>query len=321
MSGRSLRSYGGIALLAAGVIAALLVANRLSRALFERPPPSRLPAARVAPPAAVTASAAPAADGSLFQVVTSEGGVEAYREGKWIAIQRGDLLTAADVVRTLPGARAVLKVGETTEIELRENVELRLDRLSGTEAAVDLRQGKVVARVTRPGDILVVNASDTRTANEGPAHFIVMAAQGPGAKVAVTTTEGKTRFKAGGKEVTVPAGQASRSERGAPPSDPEAIPEEVILSVVWPEAEMHTARAPIRGTAGAMSVVTINGARIPVGADGRFATSVPLREGENVVQVEAEDLTGRRKTTRTTLVRPPTQKPKLTTERTQLWTQ
>ena len=78
-------------------------------------------------------------------------------------------------------------------------------------------------------------------------------------------------------------------------------------------------RSPSAAPPARSSVVTINGARVPVAADGKFATQVPLREGENVVQVEAEDVTGRRKTTSTTLVRQPTRRPKLAAEPAELW--
>jgi len=315
---RALRSYTGVVVLALGVAAGLFVASRLSRILFERPAQPHagvgpLPAAAAPVPAATPSPA----DASLFQVVTAEGVVEAHREGKWIAIQHGDLLTASDVVRTVPGARAVLKVGESTEIELRENVEIRLDRLSGTEASVNLRQGKLVARVARPGDNLAITASDTRTSNDGPAHFIVMAAEG--GKVAVASTEGTARFTAAGKEVLVPKGKTSQAAPGVPPSDPEEIPEDVILSVVWPEAEKHAAKVPVTGTAAASSVVKVNGERVPVAPDGRFGASVSLHNGENVVKVETEDLTGRTKASSTTLLREPTRRPKLAPEPAKLW--
>jgi hypothetical protein len=314
---RALRSYTGVVVLALGVAAGLFVASRLSRILFERP---ALPHASVALPAAVApapVAAPPPVDASLFQVVTAEGGVEAYREGKWIAIQHGDLLTASDVVRTVPGARAVLKVGESTEIELRENVEIRLDRLSGTETSVNLRQGKLVARVGRPGNNLAITASDTRTSNDGPAHFIVMATEG--GKVAVASTQGNARFTAAGKEVLIPPGKTSHAAPGAPPADPEEIPEDVILSVVWPDAEKHAAHVPVSGTAGTASVVKVNGERVAVEADGRFAASIALHKGENVVKVETEDLTGRTKASSTTLVREPTRRPKLAPEQKDLW--
>ncbi len=182
---------------------------------------------------------------NLFRLVTSQGHVEAYRDGQWSPIPRGDLLRSPDVVRTSPGARAVLSLGPSTEIELKENVEIRLDRLSKSEVSVDLLRGKVFARVPRAGDHLTVTASDTRTSNDGPTHFIVKADES--GRVSVAATEGSVRFLSAGKEVLVRQGSESHAERGGTPGDPERIPEAILLTVVWPEGEWHTARAPITG--------------------------------------------------------------------------
>src|SRR5204862_213014 len=89
---------------------------------------------------------------------------------------------------------------------------------SGTEASVNLRQGKLVARVARPGDNLAITASDTRTSNDGPAHFIVMATEG--GRVSVASTEGTARFTAAGKEVQIVKGKTSHAEPGGAADNP-----------------------------------------------------------------------------------------------------
>ena len=115
-------------------------------------------------------------------------------------------------------------------------------------------------------------------------------------------------------------GLETRSVRaGAPPEDPVKIPEEVLLQVVWPEGDHRADTARIEGRASPASLVTINGAETEVGQDGRFAATVPLREGGNHVSVEAEDLSGRRRTAAATLVRRSTRPPKLAPEPGQLW--
>ena len=91
------------------------------------------------------------------------------------------------------------------------------------------------------------------------------------------------------------------------------------LQVVWPEGERHGDTAAITGRVGPASLVTINGAQAPVGADGHFTATVPLREGSNRVAVQTEDLTGRRREAATTLVRRPTRLPKLAPEPGELW--
>ena len=257
----------------------------------------------------------------------------------------------SDVVRTSAASGAVLRLAAGTEIELRAGVEIRLDAWNaaapapgaaagsasgGGDAAplaaapgaspppggatVDLRRGKVLARVGNTGS-LAINARDTRTTSEGPARFVVLADEN--GRVAVATIAGKTRFAAGGKSVALPAGTASASQGGAPPEDPEHISEEVFLNVVWPTVDRHGEHAQIKGRATSSSVVTV---RAPsgletaaVGADGQFSVTVPVGIGKTPIEVEAEDLVGHTKQATTTLTRRPPPPPTLRPEATDLW--
>jgi hypothetical protein len=310
---RRARVVGNL-LLAAGVVGALFGASRLSHLLFERSPhgPGAAPSAPGTPPVSGD-------EAGIFQVTAADGQVDAYRDGRWIAIQRGDLLTRDDVVRTVVGARAVLRLSVGTEIELRERVEIRLDRLSTAGARVDLRRGKLVARVASAGDALAITARETRTSNEGPAHFVVMADEH--GQVSVAAIKGTARFAAAGMTVAVPEGTQTRSRLGEPPEDPEKIPEEVLLQVVWPAVETHADTASVEGRVGRSALVTINGAPAVVAPDGRFAAEVPLREGPNVVNVETEDLSGRTRRAAATLQKGRTRPPKLAPVPAQLWKQ
>jgi hypothetical protein len=304
----------GLVVVAIVLVGGLVAAARVSRVLFERP--ARLPATLVtATGGDVDAGAALA---SIFQVVSADGQVDAYRDGRWIAIKQGDLLTRDDLVRTVPGAHAVLRLSAGGEIELREKVEIRLDRLSAAGSSVDLRHGKVVARVAAANDTLAITARETTTSTEGPAHVVVQADEH--GQVSVATLKGKARFASAGKTVELPEGTETRSPRaGAPPEDPEKIPEEVLLQVVWPEGDHRADTAQIAGRAAPASLVTINGAPAAVGADGRFAVALPLREGGNHVRIEAEDLAGRKREAAATLVRRSTRPPKLAPEPAELW--
>ncbi len=285
-----------------------------SRRYLPPPAPGPVAAARIDLPAP-SVPTAPHGE-AMFQVTSATGTVEAERAGRWLPIKNGDTLTRTDVVRTAAGGRAVLRLSAGTEIELRERVEIGLDRLAGG-ATVDLRRGKVVAHVSGT-DGLEITSRDTRTANEGPAHFVVLSDDR--GRVSVAALSGKAKFSAGGKSLTLPAGTQSSSEAGAAPSDPERIPEEVLLEVVWPAAEQRhgVAATEVAGRAAPSSVVTVNGTRATVGPDGHFTTTVPLRTGKNPVDVAAEDLGGRTRQASATLVRrgPP---PALTPEPTDLW--
>ena len=116
-------------------------------------------------------------------------------------------------------------------------------------------------------------------------------------RVAVATIAGTTRFAAGGKSVSVPAGTASASQSAArPPDDPEHISEDVFLNVVWPTVDRHGEHAEIKGRATPSSVVTVRAPaasrRAAVGADGQFSVTVPVGVGKTPIEVEAEDLVG-----------------------------
>jgi hypothetical protein len=176
----------------------------------------------------------------------------------------------------------------------------------------------VVARVEAANETLAITARETTTSTEGPAHVVVQADEH--GQVSVATLKGKARFASAGKTVVVSEGTETRSARaGAPPEDPERIPEDVLLQVVWPEGERHGDMARIEGHVGTASLVTVNGAETAVGGDGRFSAFVPLREGPNRVAVEAEDLAGRRRAAAATLVRRPTRPPRLAREPGDLW--
>lgn len=301
-----------------GVVGALLVASRVSNMLFERPVPRSMVAGAGTAPEAPAPGGLPPDDVSVFHVTSAEGPVDAFREGRWMAVQKGDVLTRDDLVRTGPGAQAVLRVSAGAEVELREKVEIRLDRFSAAGATVDLRRGKVVARVTTTAnDALAITVRETRTSNEGPAHFVVMADEH--GQVAVATLKGAARFAAAGKSVKVTEGSQTVSRLGEPPDDPERIPEEVLLQVVWPPNEKHAELASVQGRVEQSSLVTVNGAPAVVGADGRFAAAVPLREGANVVEVQAEDLVGRRRRQAVTLLRRSARPLRLKPEPAQLW--
>lgn len=308
------RRAAGLGALVACIAALLVGATRLSKTLFERPTAGGpAPASTAAGARAQTESL----EAAIFQVTSAVGQVDAYRDGRWIAVQRGDLLSLQDVVRTTPGASAVLRLGAATEIDLREKVEIRLDKLTAAGAIVDLRRGKLVARVDGESENLEITARQTRTVNEGPARFVVMA--GENGRVSVASTNGRARFQSGGKTVTLAEGTETRAEENKAPDDPEKIAEEVLLTVVWPSGERHGEDADIRGKAAATSLVTVNGDPVAVGADGGFVARVPLKEGDNPIRVEAESLTGRMRADSKTLLRPTTRPPKLAPGKGRLW--
>ncbi len=265
----------------------LVLATMLSRRVFEERRPE-MPAG-LSPVSPLT----PEQDARLFRVTALQGEVEALQNGQWYVVRAGHLLSTRDVLRTKSGARAMLRRG-SVELELRDNMDLRLDDLEKETARVGLlRGGRVSASVADGDDSVEITARHTKTASVGAARFVVsMSASG---KVSVAASEGAARFSAMGKEVTVANGRVSTAMPDEAPADPEPMPQELLLSVVWPEDDRLGAHGRVRGKAQASSRVIVNGVETEVSADGTFQAVVPLKIGKTRVQVDAEDIAGRAK--------------------------
>ena len=269
------------------VVAILAAATLLSRFFFERRRPE-MPVGLPAP-----APRTWRADPNQFRLSTLAGNVEAFQNGQWYVARAGHLLSSKDVVRTHDDSSASLLRG-SVEVKLGGNMDLRVDKLDKNTAKLGLLRGKrISASVGKADETLEIDALDTRTTNVGAARFAVAVA--PSGKVSVTAAEGVARFEAQGKQVLVGKGSESTAFPGAGPSDPEPIPEEILLSVIWPEDDKAQGISKIRGHASPSSRVRVNGEETPVGPDGNFLARVQVSETQTRVRVEAEDATGRQK--------------------------
>jgi len=275
----------------------LAVATVLSRRFFESSQPE-LPAGLSSLP-----QLPPQGNPSLFRVTALQGEVEAFQKGQWYLVRVGHLLSTRDVIRTKSGSRALLRRGQI-EIELRDNMDLRLDDLEKETARVGLlRGGKVSATVGGENEHVEITARHTKTSNVGASHFVVsLSASG---KVSVATSEGAARFSGKGKEVIVPGGKVSTALPDQAPGEPESLPEEILLSVIWPEDDRLDREAKVKGKAQPSTRVNVNGVETEVGGDGVFHASVPLKVGKNRVEVEAEDIVGRKKILERVVTRTP----------------
>jgi hypothetical protein len=273
----------------------LVAASLLSREFFEQRTPEMPAGLSPVPP--IT----PEADTRYFRVTALQGEVEALQKGQWYLVRAGHLLSTKDVVRTKPGARVVLRRG-SVELELQSNMDLRLDDLEKESARVGLlRGGRVSASIGDENEQVEITARHTKTASVGAARFVV--SMTPTGKVSVAASEGAARFSAVGKEVLVSAGSVSTAMPDRAPGDPEPMPKEILLSVVWPEDDRIDSHAQVKGKAQASSHVVVNGVDTEVSEDGTFHTSVPLKIGKNQVEVEAEDIAGRTKAVEKTVTR------------------
>ena len=281
----------GVAALLAAVGGVLAAATAVSRHFFEQPAEDarRTVARRHAD------AGRHARPDNLFLVGQLEGTVEALHKNQWMVVMAGDRLSAEDVLRTGPGARAVLRRRDS-ELVVEENIDVRLNKLAAQTASFALlRGGTLVASVGAANEELQITAEGTSAVNEGVARFAVSRA--PAGHVSVAVLKGAALFDARGQQVRVTAGTESIAPPGRAPSEPAPIPEEILLSVFWPSDEEPNLaeRTQIRGQVRPSSRVKVNGADAPISADGKFSASVPLVVGANRVQVDARDITGRKK--------------------------
>jgi hypothetical protein len=306
LSPRNRRAIATGALITA-VAGTLVAASIVSRQFFEGPTRSTPPHHPQVTPAVPTPT--------LFRVASIEGSVEALHNGQWYVVQAGDLLPLQDIIRTPKGSKALLRRGGT-EIEVREDVDIRLDKLAQDTASLAmLRGGNVVTNVEAPNETVEITAAGTRSQNRGASRWVVQ--QGSGG-VIVGTVKGEVLFTAKGKQVSVRAGQESLARPDEEPNAPETLPEELLLSVTWPELEHSEAQAQVQGKVRPSSHVRVNGVDASVRADGRFVSAVPLGVGPNKVEVEAQDILGHRKAVSKVLRRAPPS-PTLETTDEELW--
>ncbi|MFN7135169.1 MAG: hypothetical protein ACK4N5_24050, partial [Myxococcales bacterium] len=111
--------------------------------------------------------------------------------------------------------------------------------------------------------------------------------------VAVGARRGEVEFAAAGKAVILRAGQQSIARPTEQPSEPTQIPTTLFLKVgLPPSGEINRARVEIAGQTAPGAQIVVAGRRVVVSGDGRFATTLKLREGNNALRVEGRDVAG-----------------------------
>jgi len=281
---------GVLMLIGAGLIAAVLVMAGIgSRRLFERHTSDRN---SVHPRADRPLKAL--ADEDRFHVAAVQGSVGFVQEGKVYVLQAGDLLSLQDVIRTGKGARVLLR-RKSSELEVRENLEIQLQFIADKQAEFSIIGGKgaMSATVQDIDSTVRITSDATHAVNVGPSRWVV--ARGEEGKVAVAVSEGNVQFAGRGRSVMVNAGSESVAAANAPPTDPVRTPEDLLLDVVWPEETQAREVAQIEGKTSPSSTVLINGREVPVNDNGTFKAEVPLKVGNNALHVQAQDLQGRKK--------------------------
>jgi hypothetical protein len=233
--------------------------------------------------------------------------LERLEGGEWVAIEAGETLSATDRIRTNGFGVVKLETGDGSRIELVDEVEVSVEALTKSLAELELHRGRLRADVASGSDAAIRVTSSGATAEAQAGAFVVFA-DGAG-MVAVASETADVTLRAQEREVTVEAGQQALVRPESPPTDPEAIPEEVFLKVAWPSKRTRRERRlVVRGRVDPGTEVRIGDRIATVGSDGSFSTPVDLREGRNDVIVKARDIGGRTKTDSTKVIvknRPP----------------
>jgi hypothetical protein len=249
-------------------------------------PPAPKPAAPAAP--AYVPMAGPVA----VELSVAQGDVQVRRSssGPWGPPQLPVSLGFDDSVRTGVGGAARLKVGREGTIEVRERTEVSVRQLLANRARFRLERGRIGA--TPGGTALAIESSGSSAVAEATTGSFAVYNDGRGL-VAVVADAGEVKLTTNGGDTVLAAGQGARIVGNSAPV-PEAVPRSVLLKVVWPEEKVTRAvNVTLRGEADPGAVVSLNGVKTVVDADGHFEAEVPLAPGSNHVSVSTIDRFGR----------------------------
>jgi len=256
---------------------------------FERFGTATPPRASAAVPAAPAPLSVPAVPPNVrATVVEVVGSVERTHEGKWEALRVGHELAPDDSVRTGPGARVDLKVGdEASRLSIPERSEVRVGEVTRAVHTIELQRGRIDVDYARREDrVLRVHSENGTVAETRAARFTMLR---NGAMVAVATRGGSVNLSSAGVTVQVGAGQQSVVIDGAKPLDAEPIPLEVLLKVASTASAQDTLCVSLSGKVRVGTEVFVEGEPAQVSSDGSFRADVPRREGLGQVKVVARE--------------------------------
>ncbi len=221
-------------------------------------------------------------------VVEVVGSVERTHDGKWEALRVGHELAPDDSVRTGPGARVDLKVGdEASRLSIPERSEVRVGEVTRAVHTIQLLGGRIdVDYGGREDRVLRVQDGHGTVAETRAARFTMLR---NGGMVAVATRGGSVNLSSAGVTVQVGAGQQSVVFDGAVPLAAEPIPLDVLLKVASRASAQGSLCVSITGKVRVGAEVFVEGEPAEVSRDGSFQVDVPRREGLGRVKVVARE--------------------------------
>jgi hypothetical protein len=221
-------------------------------------------------------------------VVGVVGAVERTEGEAWVALRVGDALEAEDSIRTGPGSRADLRVGdESSRLSIPERSEVRVDEVTSAAHTFQLERGRIdVDYEESEKRVLRVRSGKGTVAETRAGRFTMMR---NGRVVVVATQGGVVGLSSSGASVELGAGQQSLVVDGAKPLAAEPIPLEVLLEVAERTSVNHAVCLSMSGRVRPGSEVLVEDVPAEVSPDGSFEVEVPRREGRTRVTVVARE--------------------------------
>lgn len=246
-----------------------------------------------APPRAL----APAADSRLepvrardvhATVIEVVGAVERTEGETWVALRVGDALDAEDSIRTGPGSRADLWVGDkSSRLSIPERSEVRVDEVTSVGHTFQLERGRIDVDYEESEERVLRVRDGAGTVAETRAGRFTMLRNGT--MVAVVTRGGAVSLSSPGGSIALGAGQQSVVFKGARPLPAQPIPLKVLLEVAERVSTSQALCLSFSGRVRPGTEVLVEGAPAEVSPDGAFEVDVPRREGRIRVTVVARE--------------------------------
>ncbi len=216
----------------------------------------------------------------------------------------GVTLGESDTLKTGVDSRAVLAMGDQSELELGPAASIRVKSVKDNEVSIELNSGAVQA-VVRPGsralrlaherrEVLTTDASLSMGVGEDGT-LMVQARQG---RLMLAGIAGFSELEHG-QQLTV---GSEHNVKVAP------IPDDLFLAVQWP-GQIRTRKdsAMVMGKTEPESRIRILGGTEPrvlkADARGNFEAEVSLWEGDNRLQVQVTDILGNENSAEATVTR------------------
>ncbi|HYO59895.1 FecR domain-containing protein [Archangium sp.] len=248
-------------------------------------PPRVMPIVSHAAGSRFVSAVVPGVRATVVEVV---GSVEWTHGGRWELLRVGHELAPDDSVRTGPGARVELRVGdEASRLSIPERSEVRVGEVTRAAHTIQLQRGRIdVDYHGREDRVLRVRSENGTVAETRAARFTMLR---NGAMVAVATRGGSVSLSSGGGTVEVGAGQQSVVFDGAKPLAVAPIPLEVLLKVAAKASANDALCLSLSGKVRVGTEVFVEGEPAEVSRDGSFRADVPRREGLSRVKVVARE--------------------------------